>query len=244
MPWPEPVTIAFAYSTVDILRPPYEALIEEFNESYPHITVELQQMASWQPMNNLADVDVLTIYGGILPALLEQVAAIATLTSHVRHYTEAIHAALGAQHLNDGARIADRCRLIPDDDQDFMGGLRETQHTVGDAGSGINEQHIEVNAQPTERVDNAGMMGGRELRHLTEPGCARYNHDAGRAIHDDILQLTSAAHDVREEEEPCARATPLDRGGSRDHERNVDWDLPAGDGPDTDGIHHVTPGCT
>jgi multiple sugar transport system substrate-binding protein len=71
-PTPEPVTIAFAYSALSVEQAQYEALIERFNERYPHITIELQQWPPWQPMNDPSDADVLMIYGGLVPLLQEQ----------------------------------------------------------------------------------------------------------------------------------------------------------------------------
>ena len=38
-PTPQPVTITFVYSGIEIDQSEYRALIEKFNESYPHITV-------------------------------------------------------------------------------------------------------------------------------------------------------------------------------------------------------------
>jgi ABC-type glycerol-3-phosphate transport system substrate-binding protein len=71
-PTPEPVTIRFAHSTLEIDRAQYEALIAKFNESYPHITVELLHWPPWQPINDLSGVDTLMVYGGLAPLLQEQ----------------------------------------------------------------------------------------------------------------------------------------------------------------------------
>ena len=71
-PTPEPVTIRFAYSALEVDRAQYQTLIERFNERYPHITVELLQWPPWQPMNNVTDADVLLLYGGLAQLLQEQ----------------------------------------------------------------------------------------------------------------------------------------------------------------------------
>jgi len=51
-PMPEPVTISFAHPNVD--EDYYQKLVQEFNESYPYITVELQP----KPWDALAGIDV------------------------------------------------------------------------------------------------------------------------------------------------------------------------------------------
>jgi len=56
MPTPEPVTIVFAHSGSDAEY--YEALVQEFNERYPHITVEIRPRRSFQQTNPDADVFV------------------------------------------------------------------------------------------------------------------------------------------------------------------------------------------
>jgi len=54
MPTPEPVTIVFAHSGSDADY--YEALVQEFNERYPHLTVEIRPRRPFQQTN--PDVDV------------------------------------------------------------------------------------------------------------------------------------------------------------------------------------------
>lgn len=50
-PTPEPMTIRFAYPWGRASREDYEALVEAFAESYPHITVELVTQ-SWRRLAN------------------------------------------------------------------------------------------------------------------------------------------------------------------------------------------------
>jgi multiple sugar transport system substrate-binding protein len=57
MPTPEPVAIVFAHSGSDAEY--YEALVQEFNERYPHITVEVRPRRSFQPFQQTnPDADV------------------------------------------------------------------------------------------------------------------------------------------------------------------------------------------
>ena len=56
MPTPEPVTIVFAHSGSDADY--YEALAQEFNERYPHITVEIRPRRPSQQTNPDADIFV------------------------------------------------------------------------------------------------------------------------------------------------------------------------------------------
>jgi len=58
MPTPEPATIVFAHSGSDA---EYEALVQEFHERYPHLTVEIRPRRSFsqfQQTNPDADVFV------------------------------------------------------------------------------------------------------------------------------------------------------------------------------------------
>lgn len=59
-PTPEPATISFACHEDDAAH--YEALVQSFNQAYPHITVELRPM-DWRRLSNLDDelTDVLPL---------------------------------------------------------------------------------------------------------------------------------------------------------------------------------------
>jgi multiple sugar transport system substrate-binding protein len=71
-PTPQPVTLTFVYSGIEIDQSQYRVLIEKFNESYPHITIELRQWPPWQAMQNISGADVLVVYGGLVQQLQEQ----------------------------------------------------------------------------------------------------------------------------------------------------------------------------
>ena len=70
-PTPEPVTISFAYANYDTEH--YEQLVLEFNEAYPHITVDLQPK-SWDMLGGLGagDADAFVTSQFALSWLYEQ----------------------------------------------------------------------------------------------------------------------------------------------------------------------------
>jgi multiple sugar transport system substrate-binding protein len=72
-PTPEPVTITFAYATPNARRAYYEALIEQFNERYPHITVDLREWYGnpWDT-SGANDADVIVANGSVIRRLREQ----------------------------------------------------------------------------------------------------------------------------------------------------------------------------
>jgi multiple sugar transport system substrate-binding protein len=68
IPTPEPVTIVFAHSSFDAEY--YEALVQEFNERYPHITVEIHPRRP--PQQTSPDADVFVSSSFTLGELREQ----------------------------------------------------------------------------------------------------------------------------------------------------------------------------
>jgi len=70
MPTPEPVTIMFAYSGSDAEY--YQALVQEFHERYPHLTVELRPRHSFPFRQTNPDADVFVSSSFALSELQER----------------------------------------------------------------------------------------------------------------------------------------------------------------------------
>lgn len=72
-PTPEPVTITFAHLSLD--EDHYAALVQEFNERYPYVTVELKPIQPrdwWRGQRGPDEVDVFTTFDGALSELQKQ----------------------------------------------------------------------------------------------------------------------------------------------------------------------------
>lgn len=100
--------------------------------------------------------------------------------------------AVKVKQFDQGVGVGDRGGFIADHQQHFLRGAHEADHGLADPGGGVDHQHVEVVADITERLDQAGMLRRAQVHHALGAGGGRHDTDATGPLQQHIAQLTAA----------------------------------------------------